>query len=84
MLTLTDEQAALLRDMRKPLRAAIREVLARRDALVSACEHLEAPHPDCPICYLYDRLDPACCELGIVPDELDRFLTRGPLPKKAD
>ena len=81
MKTLTSKQAALLREMRKPLRLAIAVIVDHRNDLVSACEHLESPDPECPLCELYYRLNEACGELEELPDVMDKFLENGPDPR---
>lgn len=81
MRTITTGEADLLRYLRPTVHRAVKSIMVSRDALVSACPHMDGKNAECPICELYHRLNNAALELENIPDLLDDFLLAGPDPR---
>lgn len=81
--TLTDAQAAMLRDRRKQMLAAVNTVSDFASLTCDACPHVEDEQPDtCPMCRLYRMFADASNALHGVPEVIDHALLRGPHPAK--
>ncbi len=79
--TLTREQAALFRDCRKRVIAAVNEVAAVRDLFLKACPHIDPEQPEtCHVCRIYKMFEGAAGEIHDARDVVEAALTNGPHP----